>query len=70
VRRVLAPGGRFVLADVVVPADPADAVIDVSPGFDHPDSLRDLLDWLVEAGFSARVSWEHRDLAVVVADAA
>jgi tRNA threonylcarbamoyl adenosine modification protein (Sua5/YciO/YrdC/YwlC family) len=69
VRRVLSPGGRFVLADVVVPADPADAVIDLSPGYDHPDSLRDQLDWLAEAGFSPRVSWEHRDLAVVVADA-
>jgi hypothetical protein len=24
--------------------------------------------WLAEAGFEARVVWEHRDLAVVVAD--
>jgi tRNA A37 threonylcarbamoyladenosine synthetase subunit TsaC/SUA5/YrdC len=69
VRAALAPGGRFVLADLVVPVDPGNAVISVSPGFDHPSSLADQLRWLGEAGFDARVAWEHRDLAVVVADA-
>jgi tRNA (cmo5U34)-methyltransferase len=65
----LAPGGRFVLADLVVPADPDDAVTSLSPGFDHPSTLDEQLRWLGEAGFDARVSWQHRDLAVVVADA-
>jgi tRNA threonylcarbamoyl adenosine modification protein (Sua5/YciO/YrdC/YwlC family) len=65
----LAPGGRFVLADLVVPADPDDAVTSLSPGFDHPSTLDEQLRWLEEAGFDARVSWQHRDLAVVVADA-
>jgi L-threonylcarbamoyladenylate synthase len=68
VRRVLSAGGRFVLADVFVPADPADAVSALTPGFDRPDRLDDQLSWLREAGFRTRVAWEHRDLAVVVAD--
>jgi L-threonylcarbamoyladenylate synthase len=63
-------GGRFVLADVVVPVSAADdAVTLLSPGFDHPSTLIDQLAWLAEAGFSASVAWQHRDLAVVVADA-
>jgi L-threonylcarbamoyladenylate synthase len=68
VRDALRPGGRFVLGDVVTPVHPADAVTSLTPGFDHPDPLADQLSWLKEAGFAARVAWEHRDLAVVVAD--
>ncbi len=69
VREVLGPGGVFVLADVVVPPDPADAVTSLTAGFDHPDTLADQLKWLGEAGFArARVTWTHRDLAVVVAE--
>jgi tRNA threonylcarbamoyl adenosine modification protein (Sua5/YciO/YrdC/YwlC family) len=67
VRAVLAPGGRFVLGDVIVPVDPADAVIPLSDGYDHPSPLADQLGWLAETGFDARVVWEHRDLAVVIA---
>jgi tRNA threonylcarbamoyl adenosine modification protein (Sua5/YciO/YrdC/YwlC family) len=70
VREALAPGGRFVLADVIVPADPDDQVTSLTPGFDRPDRLDDQLRWLGEAGFArARVSWSHRDLAVVLAEA-
>jgi tRNA (cmo5U34)-methyltransferase len=65
---VLAPGGRFVLADVIVPVDPDDAVTSLTPGFDHPSTAAEQLGWLAEAGFQARVVWEHRDLAVVSAD--
>jgi tRNA threonylcarbamoyl adenosine modification protein (Sua5/YciO/YrdC/YwlC family) len=68
VHDALRPGGRFVLADVVTPVDPADAVTSLTPGFDHPDTLADQLGWLREAGFAVRVAWEQRDLAVVVAD--
>jgi tRNA threonylcarbamoyl adenosine modification protein (Sua5/YciO/YrdC/YwlC family) len=68
VRAVLAPGGRFVLGDVIVPVDASDAVTSLSPGFDHPSPLADLLTWLAETGFDARVAWEHRDVAVVAAD--
>ncbi len=69
IHTALAPGGRFVLADVVVPPEPADAVTSLTPGFDHPSSLAEQLEWLGQAGFDARVTWQHADLAVLVADA-
>ena len=65
---VLRPGGRFVLADVVVPERPEDAVIDCTPGFDLPDPVPQQLEWLREAGLEPRVAWERRDLAVIAAD--
>jgi tRNA (cmo5U34)-methyltransferase len=61
----LGPGGRFVLGDVVVPADPRDAVTPLTPGVDRPDTTADLLRWLDEAGYAAAVTWAWRDLAVV-----
>jgi L-threonylcarbamoyladenylate synthase len=67
VRERLAPGGRFVLGDVVVPARAADAVAPLSDGYDHPSTVADQLRWLAEVGFETRVVWEHRDLAVIVA---
>ena len=36
VAAALRPGGRFVLGDVVVPADPADAVTPLTAGYDQP----------------------------------
>jgi tRNA (cmo5U34)-methyltransferase len=68
VRRELAPGGRFVLADVVVPERPEDAVTPTTPGFDKPDRLEDLLGWLREAGFETDVVWAWKDLAAVHAE--
>lgn len=68
VRAALAPGGRFVLADVIAPVDPAEASTPLTPGYDHPSSIADQLRWLKEAGFDARVGWTHADLAVLVAD--
>ena len=65
---VLAPGGRFVMADVIVPDDPADVVTPLDPGFDLPDTVPELLSWLEDAGLHGRVSWQARDLAVLVAD--
>src|SRR5919204_2427061 len=67
VAAALAPGGRFVLADVVVPERPEDAVIPCTPGFDLPDPVPDQLEWLRAAGLEARVAWARRDLAVLVA---
>jgi L-threonylcarbamoyladenylate synthase len=66
---VLRPGGRFVLADVVVPVDPADATTSLTPGFDQPSPLADQVGWLRDAGFEVRVCWESGDLAVVAAEA-
>jgi len=68
VGEVLAAGGRFVLADVVVPEDPRDALTPLSAGYDHPSPLPDQLAWLRELGFEARVTWTEVDLAVVAAD--
>ena len=67
VRDALAPDGRFVLGDVVVPVDPAAATTPLSPGYDRPSPLADQVRWLAEAGLEPRVVWEHGDLAVVAA---
>jgi tRNA (cmo5U34)-methyltransferase len=67
VAAALVPGGRFVLADVIVPADPASARIPLSPDFDRPDRLDDQLTWLAAAGFKAQTTWIADDLAVIAA---
>lgn len=67
----LARGGRFVLADVIVPAAAEDAKIPLTPGYDKPSPLADQLSWLKDAGFSSvDVVWRQQDLAIVVAQAA
>jgi tRNA (cmo5U34)-methyltransferase len=66
VAKRLAPGGRFVLADVVVPEDPADVLTPLDEGFDLPSSVAEQFEWLAAAGLRARVAWAHRDLAVLV----
>ena len=68
VAAVVGPPGRFVLGDVVVPEDPADAVVPLSDDYDRPSSVADQLAWLEEAGFDAAVVWSERDLAVLRAD--
>jgi tRNA (cmo5U34)-methyltransferase len=65
---VLRPGGRFVLADVVVPERPQDAVTPLTADFDRPDTLADQLDWVREAGLAPEVTWVAGDLAVVRAE--
>ena len=70
VARVLSPGGRFVLADVILPEDPGDVVTPMDDGFDFADPIDDQLAWLASAGLAASVAWAHRDLAVLVADRA
>jgi tRNA (cmo5U34)-methyltransferase len=67
VAAVLAPGGRFVLGDVVVPEDPADAVTPLSPDYDLPSRVDEQLGWLRAAGFDPSVVWTERDLAVIAA---
>ena len=64
---VLAPGGRFVMADVIVPEDPGDVVTPLDAGFDLPETVPDLLRWLQDAGLRGRVAWQARDLAVLAA---
>ena len=65
---VLRPGGRFVLADVVVPEREEDRVTPTTPDFDRPDPFGAQLRWLVEAGFETETTWAWKDLAVVRAD--
>jgi L-threonylcarbamoyladenylate synthase len=67
IRDALAPGGRFVLADVVVAVNAADRTIALTPGFDRPETLSDLIVWLAEIGFEVSVVWTRQDLAVLVA---
>jgi tRNA (cmo5U34)-methyltransferase len=67
IAELLADGGRFVLADVVVPEDGAQATTPIDPGFDLPSSVGDQLRWLHDAGLKASVAWMHGDLAVLVA---
>jgi tRNA (cmo5U34)-methyltransferase len=68
VAAVVGPGGRFVIGDVVVPDDPADAITPLSDGYDMPSRVDEQLGWLGDAGFSASVAWAARDLAVIVGE--
>jgi tRNA (cmo5U34)-methyltransferase len=69
VAAVLEPGGRFVLGDVVVPGDRADAVTPIDGDYDKPSSVAEQLRWLVEAGLEPQLAWSRRDLAVIVGGA-
>jgi tRNA (cmo5U34)-methyltransferase len=69
VRARLRPGGRFVLADVVIPGDPRDLVTPIDPPYDQPSTVADQLGWLREAGLRPAVRWQEKDLAVIAADA-
>jgi tRNA (cmo5U34)-methyltransferase len=64
----LGAGGRFVLADVVVPDDPADVVVPLDEGYDKPSRAAEQLQWLADAGLDAVLRWSRRDLAILVAD--
>ncbi len=68
IRAALTPGGRFVLADVIVPDRPALVSIPLTDGYDKPSRLSDQLHWLRRSGFgSVDVVWSHDDLAIVLA---
>ena len=67
IAEVLRPGGRFVLADVVVPQDSELASTPVASEFDRPDRLDDQLAWIGEAGLEPDVLWTSNDLVVIAA---
>lgn len=69
VRDRLRPGGRFILADVVIPDDPHDMVTPVHPAHDKPSPVADQLSWLREARLQPTLRWHEKDLVVVAADA-
>jgi tRNA (cmo5U34)-methyltransferase len=62
----LAPAGRFVLADLVVPAGPVTEPIPLTSA-DTPDRVDDMLEWLRAAGLEPTVRWQHQDLMVLEA---
>jgi tRNA (cmo5U34)-methyltransferase len=64
---VLAPGGRLVLADVVVAERPVRRPTPLDPAVDHPSRVADLLAGLGEAGLAAEVTWAREDLRVICA---
>jgi SAM-dependent methyltransferase len=64
VARVLRPGGRFVLGDVVVPAGGAHGPIEIDRAMDLPDTVDDQPTWLHAAGFAAAAVPVRVDLAV------
>jgi len=64
----LGAGGRFAMADVVVPADAAEVVTPLTPGYDKPDRAADLIEWLAAAGFRTEHVWSSPDLGVFVCD--
>jgi tRNA (cmo5U34)-methyltransferase len=68
VAAVLRPGGRFVLADVVVPVDGGPAEIDLSDEYDKPSTVAEQLGWLEAAGLETVVAWQEADLALFTAD--
>lgn len=70
IARHLRPPGLFVLGDVVVPDDPADALIENEPGYDFPSSIEDQLRWMAAARMAAEVTWLCHDLAVLKAESA
>jgi tRNA (cmo5U34)-methyltransferase len=67
VAALLAPEGRFVLGDVIVPDNPADAVTPIDGEYDRPSTLAEQLTWLREAGLTPSFCWSERDLAVILA---
>lgn len=68
VAAVLAPGGRFVLCDVVVPTEPVETPVPLDPELDQPSTLADQLTWLRDAGLSPTIRFARGDLAVISAD--
>jgi tRNA (cmo5U34)-methyltransferase len=67
IRSAMPLEGCFVMGDVVIPDDPADAVTPVVRDYDHPERTGDLLRWISSAGLSPRVAWSWRDLVVIAA---
>jgi tRNA (cmo5U34)-methyltransferase len=64
----LRAGGRVVIADVIVPDDPADVVTPIDGVYDRPSRLDEQIGWLQRAGLRPWVAWSQRDLAVFAAD--
>jgi tRNA (cmo5U34)-methyltransferase len=64
----LALRGRFVLGDVVIPDNPADALTPIDPPYDSPSRIEDQMLWLANASLRPEIVWRHHDLVVMIAD--
>lgn len=64
-RPLLGNAGRFLMANVIVPEDPRDAVTRLTDGHDHPSSLAELCGWLADAGFTTAVTRSWKDIVVL-----
>jgi tRNA (cmo5U34)-methyltransferase len=64
-RRIAEVTDTFVLGDVVVPEDPADAVIEIDGVYDLPSTTEEQRSWLEGAGFEVDVTPVRADLAVL-----
>jgi tRNA (cmo5U34)-methyltransferase len=65
----LRAGGRFAMADVVVPDNAEDVVTPLTDDYDKPDRAAELIEWLQAAGFRSEQVWaKAADLAVFVSD--
>ncbi len=64
-KRVAAVSEWFVFGSVVVPRNPAEAVVPLVPEYDFPDTVHEQSTWLREAGFDPETTWERDDLAVI-----
>ena len=65
---VLAPNGRFVLGDVIVPENAQDVVTPTDGAYDTPGTVAEQLAWLRDAGFVAYTVWLEHDLSGFVGD--
>jgi FAD-dependent urate hydroxylase len=65
IHSVLAPGGCFVMGDIVRPDRPEDAQTPISRIHDRPDRAHELERWLEDSGFEVTVSWSRADLIVL-----
>jgi tRNA (cmo5U34)-methyltransferase len=66
VAAALAPTGRFVLGDLVIPDDPAEASTPIDGHHDTPSAIAEQRAWMDAAGLTSSVVWVRRDLAVLV----
>jgi tRNA (cmo5U34)-methyltransferase len=62
--RIAVETDHLVLGDVVVPEDPAEAVIEIDGVYDVPSTTAEQQAWLEEAGFEVEVTPVRADLAV------
>lgn len=69
VAAALAPAGRFVFVDVVVPTTDVARPVPLEAGVDLPSTVEEQLGWLVDAGLEPTVVLTEGDLAIIRADA-